>query len=203
MPRKCLRFECAEYTSNPKYCSRSCAATVNNSASPKKRATHRLCSGCNAPTKNRATYFCGDACRQLLDDSRIEERDYGRVRNTPENDATIYSIWESGDLRGLTRSDGTLSAYARNLLLRVRGAKCIVCGWGEINPTSGRVAVTVDHADGDAHNNLSENLRVLCPNHHSLTPTYGALNMRGVRERNGFEPLSRDFARFGRQRLVV
>lgn len=31
----------------------------------------------------------------------------------------------------------------------------------------------IDHRDGDPTNNLAENLRFLCPNCHSQTPTYG------------------------------
>lgn len=29
-----------------------------------------------------------------------------------------------------------------------------------------------DHIDGDKHNNSRENLRLLCPNCHSTTPTW-------------------------------
>ena len=48
---------------------------------------------------------------------------------------------------------------------------CAVCGVG--NDWCGRrLVLHVDHIDGDASNNLRENLRLLCPNCHSQTPTF-------------------------------
>jgi hypothetical protein len=48
---------------------------------------------------------------------------------------------------------------------------CAICG---IGPEWNGVELTleIDHVDGDALNNLQENLRFLCPNCHSQTPTY-------------------------------
>ena len=34
----------------------------------------------------------------------------------------------------------------------------------------------MEHIDGNSENNNIENLELLCPNCHSLTPTFGALN---------------------------
>lgn len=50
------------------------------------------------------------------------------------------------------------------------------CGWCEVNPISGKVPIELEHIDGDSNNNSLENLKLLCPNHHSLTPTYKYLN---------------------------
>lgn len=38
------------------------------------------------------------------------------------------------------------------------------------------IPLELDHIDGDRTNNLIENLRVLCPNCHSMTPTYRGKN---------------------------
>jgi hypothetical protein len=54
--------------------------------------------------------------------------------------------------------------------------KCEQCGWGERHSVTGRPLVQVDHIDGDPRNNAEENLRVLCPNCYSMTPTFGAYN---------------------------
>lgn len=64
----------------------------------------------------------------------------------------------------------------RNWLLQESEYKCSSCGFAGINPKSGKTVLTIDHIDGNADNNLRENLRVLCPNCHSMTPTYGGLN---------------------------
>jgi len=63
-------------------------------------------------------------------------------------------------------------------------SKCEQCGWGETHPTTGLVPLTIDHIDGDWTNNKPKNLKLLCPNCHSLTPTYGSLNKgRGRKDR--------------------
>jgi 5-methylcytosine-specific restriction endonuclease McrA len=50
------------------------------------------------------------------------------------------------------------------------------CGWDKINPITNNVPIELEHIDGDSTNNSLENLKLLCPNCHSLTPTFGALN---------------------------
>lgn len=54
--------------------------------------------------------------------------------------------------------------------------KCEICGWGETNPTTGKIPLQVHHINGDCTDNREENLQLLCPNHHSLTETFGSLN---------------------------
>ena len=79
--------------------------------------------------------------------------------------------WLEGE--NFTRKGGTsIPSWMRSHLLEEAGNQCEQCGWGEINPSTGKVPLEIDHIDGDAYNNLRENLRVLCPNCHSLTVTY-------------------------------
>jgi 5-methylcytosine-specific restriction endonuclease McrA len=61
-------------------------------------------------------------------------------------------------------------------LLEKNNYSCSECGWNKINPKTGKSPLEIDHIDGDCSNNKEENLRVLCPNCHSLTPTWKALN---------------------------
>lgn len=82
--------------------------------------------------------------------------------------------WKSGS-NGNSRH-GVLSRHVRRYLIEESGGKCILCGWGKVNPTTGRVPLTVDHKDGNWRNNSPNNLQVICPCCHSLTPTYGSLN---------------------------
>jgi hypothetical protein len=42
------------------------------------------------------------------------------------------------------------------------------------------IPLELDHIDGDRTNNLLENLRLLCPNCHALTPTYRGRNIGGA-----------------------
>lgn len=52
----------------------------------------------------------------------------------------------------------------------------MLCGWNEVHTITGKVPIQMEHIDGNSTNNRLENLKLLCPNCHSLTPTYGALN---------------------------
>jgi len=48
--------------------------------------------------------------------------------------------------------------------------ECQMCGLKEwLNE---KIKLEVDHIDGDKYNNSRENLRLLCPNCHSTTPTW-------------------------------
>lgn len=48
---------------------------------------------------------------------------------------------------------------------------CEHCGWAK-KTINGYVPVELDHVNGNRHDNRIENLRILCPNCHSLTDTY-------------------------------
>lgn len=84
-------------------------------------------------------------------------------------------LWLEGKESG-TLKDGTLSKTIRNYLLKSANYCCSQCGWNKINPTTGNSPLEIHHIDGNYLNNTIENLQVLCPNCHSLTSNYKALN---------------------------
>lgn len=53
---------------------------------------------------------------------------------------------------------------------------CSVCKWNELNVYTNLVPVQIDHINGNPSDHSFANIRALCPNCHSLTPNYGALN---------------------------
>lgn len=53
--------------------------------------------------------------------------------------------------------------------------RCELCGWAK-RSIDGRIPLELDHINGDRHDNRIENLRVLCPNCHSLQPTHRGRN---------------------------
>jgi hypothetical protein len=72
--------------------------------------------------------------------------------------------------------DTKVSPTVRRYLIELYGNKCQLCEWNKIHPVTGKVPIQIDHIDGDATNSQLNNLQLLCPNCHSLTSTYGALN---------------------------
>lgn len=62
----------------------------------------------------------------------------------------------------------------RQYLEKRDGYRCSVCNLTEW--CGAEIILEVDHVDGNHKNNKGVNLRFLCPNCHSQTPTYKALN---------------------------
>jgi hypothetical protein len=50
--------------------------------------------------------------------------------------------------------------------------KCSICGWNKKPEGSEFTPCELDHIDGNSSNHSRNNLRMLCPNCHSLTKTY-------------------------------
>jgi len=128
-----------------------------------------LCEVCGNHVKKRykTARFCSIIChRTYVRNSRIQS-------------------WLSGKWDGSTNSKtDRLSAYIRKYLKEQADYKCVQCGWNKINPTTNKVPLTVHHIDGNWKNNRSNNLKILCPNCHSLTTTFGSLNTGNGRQLN-------------------
>ena len=60
---------------------------------------------------------------------------------------------------------------------KLKNPACEFCGWSKA-ASDGRIPLELDHINGDRRDNRLENLRVLCPNCHSLQPTHRGLNRR-------------------------
>ena len=83
--------------------------------------------------------------------------------------------WKDGKEMGL-KTLGIVSRYIKRYLRKKFSNKCCLCGWAKVNPKTGQVPLVADHIDGNWRNNIESNLRLLCPNCDSLTPTYAGLN---------------------------
>ena len=55
--------------------------------------------------------------------------------------------------------------------------RCELCGWAE-QSEDGRIPVELDHINGIHNDNRIENLRILCPNCHSLQSTHRGRNKK-------------------------
>lgn len=68
----------------------------------------------------------------------------------------------------------------RLFIEKIKEPKCEECGWAK-KSEDGRIPVELDHINGDKTDNRLENLRILCPNCHSLKPTHRGKNKRKAR----------------------
>lgn len=90
--------------------------------------------------------------------------------------------WLKGKVNGV-KSAGwqkQLSGHIRRYLLEINNKSCSECGWNKLHP-DGKSPLHIDHIDSDATNNQFSNLRVLCPNCHSLTENFGSRNKNSTR----------------------
>lgn len=141
-------MECGRQTTNPKFCSRSCAARYTNRFSPKRKIRAFYCQTCGRPTTHRRKYCDAHQPNALksYDDATIE-------------DIRRYAKYQANALiRRLARR-----AYRVGRL----PLHCSVCGYSK------HVEICHIHAieKFPEQTHLSEvnslnNLVALCPNHH-------------------------------------
>lgn len=100
------------------------------------------------------------------------------ITYSPSQSSGIFCCWKcSGEFRLKEKfNKGTLwSKRMGTYLKELRGNKCEVC---EITEHNGKpITFQIDHINGDRMDNRFENLKVICPNCHSQTETYGIRNM--------------------------
>lgn len=197
--RKCL--ECSKETDNPKFCSLSCGAKMQARSRVIKDKT-KHCLECGEAFEYEATpkqKFCGHSCSAASSNrARAKHKEFkyciqcgeSKVNNRVAKfcSSTCSGAYQTQKVindwidnpSSATTSQGLKSAIKKYLIQQANYA-CSECGWDTINPTTGRCPLEVDHIDGDAYNNIPDNLRVICPNCHSLTSTYRALNRNSSR----------------------
>lgn len=122
---------------------------------PKKLRTP--CLACGEEPFRSYYKYCSNACQH-------EYQYQGYVRD-----------WKSGKTLGL-QSLGIVATYVKRYLREKYKNRCCLCGWSQINPKTGIVPLVADHIDGNWRNNSENNLRLICPNCDSLTPTFAGLN---------------------------
>lgn len=130
--------------------------TVNNMPDMKKKVR---CIVCGAEPHRKTYRYCSNRCQ-------IEYQYHQYIQK--------WQVGEVNGNRGITAR--TTSRHLRRYLLEKYQHRCTQCGWEEHHPLTGEVPLEIDHIDGNAENNAEGNLRLLCPNCHSLTPSFRNLN---------------------------
>ena len=138
---------CGRKTKNPKFCSRSCAAKLNNVLTPKRRPGGRCCV-CNKPIARRDRY-----CPAHKPEHYRERREPLRTFLTPSKERN----WRDANIR----------RDARQTYLAAYPYRCVACGYDKrIDVCHKRPLASFPEETPLAVVNALDNLVGLCPNCH-------------------------------------
>lgn len=148
--KSCLK--CGTETNNPKFCSRSCSASYNNTIAPKRERKIWVfnCSVCDKPQKKKASSgMCATCYREQLDDIAGE-----------------MTLGESIKMYGNPRSRyNTVRHHGRKLSSLYD--KCQVCGYTNILEVCHITPISAFPMETKIKEiNSPDNIAILCRNHH-------------------------------------
>lgn len=93
--------------------------------------------------------------------------------------------WKNGEVNGRTNSFN-VSGYVRKYIFIKNNDTCEVCGKSYVNPFTGKSILQIHHVDGDCMNCTEDNLKLLCPNCHTMTENFGSRNKNGNKKRTEY-----------------
>lgn len=135
------------------------------------------------------SFSFGEILRKIHYTNRIYG--YGLLKQRiSENkiDIAHFKRRKSLDIKSLLKKDTILTSVQRKKIVKeILGEKCVGCEGSNVW-NSKPIVLQLDHINGDHFDNRLKNLRVLCPNCHSQTDTFGNKNEKqGLRK---YKPLN-------------
>ena len=159
-PNRCLNCnEIIQYEKRDnKFCNHTCSGIYNNSRRNlgRKEKQKVFCLSCNKEINSNSIY-CSNKCQ-------CNHKYYNYIDR-----------WKNGLENGMS-GPNSISTHIRHYLFKKYDNKCCKCGWSKVNETSGKIPLQINHINGIYTDNTEDNLELICPNCHSLTSTFMALN---------------------------
>ena len=150
----------AQHENKGLFCSRSCANSrsfTQEAKDKKKESGKRFWDSMSANAKKKFI------------SNKVEKYDFEEQQRKAQ---------ETKILKSWSRPYEEMSHDSlRRRLLAEKNYTCQKCGCGS-TWCGEPISLELDHIDGDNSNNKIENLRILCPNCHSQTPTHRAKNIK-------------------------
>jgi len=145
-------LQCFNETMNPKFCSRSCSATYNNTIMPKRQRQVWVfnCSRCNKPQKKKSLSGLCSICWNDEQDKIAGEMTLGESIKEFANPRSRYN---------------TVRHHGRKLSKIYN--QCQVCGYDKVLQVCHIRPVSSFPLDTQIKEiNAPDNIAILCPNHH-------------------------------------
>lgn len=136
----------------------------------------KVCNYCGKGILKKENIYCGSSCAAKVNNK-------GKCRNKAYFEKLYPSrekkFWKTRPPTEFIKDP--LGGNHKAILIQERGYRCESCKrrkW-----LKREIVLELEHIDGDKSNCLRENLKLLCPNCHSLTPTWKGRKNKGVWKR--------------------
>ena len=145
-----------EYRNVKKFCSQSCSSTFNNKIRVRnlKNKTNNILNCLHCGKTDVKNKFCSNQCANYF--KALESR------------KNAFEKIKTGELNH--KNNRRLKEFIRH----EKGNKCQMCSFSEWGNKP--ILLILDHIDGNSDNCSLENLRLICSNCDTLTPTYKGRN---------------------------